>query len=148
MTKAQFKIQLSKLNTHLSTPQNLATCSQSYKEEKIPMLNSIIGGGFEDTEYMWLDIDVLQMYLNYIKSEMNRLQITAQGVRFTLGKYGTHLNGSLLPPDLQNKTTLFLSPMDMLEREENPNDLTVDTKARQALGRVSSLNYMNLCPPN
>lgn len=102
---------------------------------------------FRETKFCTIELEKLEQYLQYIKSEMKKQQVRVQGVKFSFAKYVHNENDPKSNPLYQNRMTVIVGPVDLLSLAEGNLEGIENPIESEAMKQIARLNYMNITPP-
>lgn len=112
--------------------EKAAALNKTYREKRMAMINR--GNGIQDSCSSWYSLEDLEGYLNYVKEEAKKKNISIDGIRFYFGVYPEDTEDS----KMAGKTTLFMCPTKAC------TTLTRDGKGNsEDVTDIPGLNYGN-----
>lgn len=136
---------MSNLKDHLIDAKQAEILSKEYEASNYAAINRSRTPSNPDSRFYIYDLEVLQDYINLIRTEMEKIGIRKKGIRISLGKYPEKKFDSRLNPDYLGYQTIFFSAENMDVPDSKKAVATmVDS---ESIAGLPNLDFGGICPP-
>ena len=123
------------LNDHLLTDEEEQQLVSTYKEGNYALINANRPENSPDTLECSFELDIVQQFLDYVKSHAEAQGITNVSITVCFGQYPSGYFSPRMKPGNAGHQTVFLRGDDGTNGSCTPID------------GLSALDYSNICPP-
>lgn len=134
------------LSKHMITAGQARLLSDEYTNQNYKILNA--GKRDPETKEVYYDIEVLQDYINYVKSEAKKNKIKDVGITIAFGQYPN--NGSFdnrLKKEYQGKQTVYLKATSKSESTKVGMGGSIRDADQSKLDQIGAFDFGQLTPP-
>lgn len=124
------------LQEHLLSAEEEQQLRATYREKNYAIINANRPENAPDTLECTFDMDLLQDYLDYVKSNPKTQGISKVRITVCFGQYPDSDFSDRLNPDYKGHQTVYLRADDGTNGACTPID------------GLAALDYSNICPPN
>ncbi|MDR2206233.1 MAG: hypothetical protein LBE36_08790 [Flavobacteriaceae bacterium] len=110
---------------------------RNFETDNYEKINAGRATNLPDSKEYWYSLEVLEDYINYVKTEAAKKKYTNLGIKIKLAQYPENkLVGKLQSEKTRGYQTVCLVPTTETQGETN-----------REIEDVSGLNFANMCPP-